>query len=323
MATMRARGQGTPLSDGRWRVVVCRLVDGREIRKSFTAKTQREAQAKARKWLPAHTDDPTFAEFLDRWLGARKDQLAPATYRSYALAAKLMKEQIGGIRVSKLLPRHFETAYVGIAGTRLPKQVRTIMGTALEWARKNRFIEWNPAILSDVPKTKPSAEKPMVTAAALLKIIEATPDASHRALWRFLALTGLRPHKEALPARRDDFYADDSGWWFRVRESKSESGKRDIPIAHDLYNEILSIAGEREVWPGLTPRKLNTLWHEALKAAGVPPTNLYQLRHYFGTRTAQQTEDEVLAVLMGHADKRLAKQYYVRVEKERLRKATE
>ena len=321
METVRARGQGTKLKDGRWRVVVCRLVDGRETRKEFTAKTQREAQAKAKAWTPKHQPDITLSALLDKWLESRKGQVADSTYRSYDMAVRKIKPLIGFIRLSALLPSHFEGAYKNLNGTRLPGQVRTVMGTAIEYARKNRYMLWNPAQLSDVPKTGKAPERPRINQTNFDRIVEATELPLFSILWHFLAQTGLRPGKEALRTRKSHFWQDEDGWWVRVPDSKTPSGERDVPITPELYAMVNGLDGE-ELWPGVSLRYVNDKWHEALEKAGVPRTNPYQLRHFFATKTAKKgAKRKTVSALLGHSDERLADRYYVHEDREDLRNA--
>lgn len=306
---MRARGQGTLLSDGRWRVCVVRIIDGKRVKRSFAGKTQREAQAKARRWEPAKTEDPTLRQFLAEWLSSLR--VTPATERSYRLAVRLVSEQIGGIRLSRLDPRHFESLQV--QGSRLPSQVRTIMGTAMNYARKRRLLDWNPALLSAVPKTRKKPESPMVTP-AMLESVLAVSTPPFRSYFAFLGATGLRPAKEALCLTWDDFYYDE-GWWVKVRNSKTQKGIRDVPISDEMYALV-----ERE-WPwDFSYRFAVDKWHEALKKAGLPRTNLYQLRHLYATEKAMIGEREVVSASMGHGDPRLMDRYYIRIQRERLRK---
>lgn len=322
MPIMRGRGQGTKLADGRWRVVVKRLVDGKEVKKSFSRKTLREAQEAAREWKPKHQPDLPLKVLLDEWLASCKLRVAPSTYRSYDLAARKIKEKIGFVRLSKLVPKHFEDAFREIAGTRLPSQVRVVMGTAMEYAKKNRYIDWNPAVLAAVPRTKRAPERPILTMPDLLKVVEATEEPRFRVLWLFLAQTGFRPGKEALAVRRCDLHEDDDGWWVEVSDSKTHSGRRSVPISYDLYQMVDSLGEHDLIWPGISLRFVHGKWKEAFAKARVPYTNPYQLRHLAATEMARRgVSRTALAKFLGHADPRITERYYITVSKEELRNA--
>jgi integrase len=68
---------------------------------------------------------------------------------------------------------------------------------------------------------------------------------------------------------------------------------------------------------------LRRAWLRALSAAGVPETNIYQLRKLFGSMHAKSVNDVTLKRLMRHTDIRTTKMFYVEAFDEDLRAAVE
>jgi integrase len=149
-----------------------------------------------------------------------------------------------------------------------------------------------------------------------------------RALWLFLASTGLRPG-EARTLLWQDLYEQADGYWVKLRESKTEEGKEAVPIAAVMMGELHSLPKTSlYVFPTAAGEPYNESnlrreWVRVLDAAEVPFTNLYQLRKLFGTLKARAVPDTILKRLMRHKDARTTKQFYVTALEADLRNAVE
>lgn len=127
--------------------------------------------------------------------------------------------------------------------------------------------------------------------------------------------TGLRP-SELLRIHSRDVNLWDSPPTLRIPDSKTQSGRRELPISSRMLVVIRSrmeqakggylfpfrTQDNRLDWgrPMVELRKAHT---RALKAAGISsPFRIYDLRHSFGTRAAEAGTDPLtLQRLMGHA----------------------
>ena len=117
----RSRGEGTFLhrSDGRWSATISMgwavSRDGRpkRRRKTFYGRTRDEVKRQLRAALgsiddgrPPSVGNQTVAQFLDDWLPAIRDTIAPSTYDGYEHLIRLhIKTVLGRIKLSKLTPQ--------------------------------------------------------------------------------------------------------------------------------------------------------------------------------------------------------------------------
>ena len=79
------------LPSGNWRAYPCKTIDGKKIRKSFTAPTKADAEFLASEWIAKKKESeilPTVSEVIDRYLNSKKGILSPSTLKSYYFIAE-------------------------------------------------------------------------------------------------------------------------------------------------------------------------------------------------------------------------------------------
>lgn len=333
---MRPKGTGTQRADGTWRIVVTLTSETGVRRKVYVeAPTQREVQRKAAKVVRDHERgrlDPgmTLKALLDQAMERRfVPRCDPRTVERYrSLADIWIVPMIGMVCVESLKPHHVESVMRAAAEegkTRTANLVRTFLRAALKWAMKQDLVDRNAAALAD-PVRHTAKERPMMLRSDLARVIAAEPSRVRRALWTFLAETGLRPG-EALALVWDELHEIEGEWWVRLTDSKTPEGKRPIPLDRDLVRTLEEIRRSRFVFAteSGTPfiyRNISRDWKLAVaRCPDVTPTNLYQLRKLYGREMARVVPDHVLKRLMRHTHIQTTKQFYVDAEMGELRDA--
>ncbi len=133
----RGNGQGSiyQRGDGRWcgSITVGRNGDGKLIRRTVYAKTQREVRDKLTRLQNQKLDGTlgeetklTLAKFLTRWLeDVVRTCNRPATYDCYEPTVRLhISPIIGGCLLSKLTPAHVQGLYSELERTGRSAQMR-------------------------------------------------------------------------------------------------------------------------------------------------------------------------------------------------------
>lgn len=251
-------------------------VTGRRRRAHVTVATRREGEreeAKLRHEVAEGLDlEPTritVAEYLSRWLGTVRPNLAPATYRRYEDLLRLhVMPYVGAVVLSKLRPLHVQQMYTrlqdGISAdgrslaprTRL--HVHRALSTALAQAVRWQIISRNVCEAVDPPQA-PRAEIEALRpekARRLLEVAEA-----ENSIWGdavVLALqTGLR-QGELLGLRWQDVDAERSrltvyqtlqylpGEGMAFRQPKTNRSGRTIPLGTTAV-EALSRVRRRQL----------------------------------------------------------------------------
>lgn len=233
---------------------------GRRRRTHVTAATRREAELEAARLrhevaegLDLEPTKITVAQYLSRWLGSVKSNLAPATYRRYEDLLRLhVMPYVGAVALSKLRPLQVQQMYArlqdGISSdgrglaprTRL--HVHRVLSTALAQAVRWQIISRNVCQAVDPPKAS-RAEVSVLgpdEARRLLEVAEARDSVWGDAV--VLALhTGLR-QGELLGLRWQDFDEDRGrltvyqalqylpGKGMILQQPKTNRSRRTIPL---------------------------------------------------------------------------------------------
>lgn len=345
---MRRKGDGTKRPDGTWRIVLT-LTDewGAKTTKYISGKTQRECQAKAREFLRANEErrprpNMTLAAFLESALEHRFEaRCDPGTVRDYeALLGNWIAPAIGNVPLDGLTVAHVEHVMRLAAAEGKPRTanlIRAFLRAALKWGMKLDVIARNVADLAD-PVTYAPKRRALMTRRHLALVLEAEPSPVRRALWTFLAETGLRPGEAAALTWRE-LACVEGTWWVALERSKTAAGRQPVPVDADMVEamERIRAPGCDLVFPNSRLRpfdagNLSRAWYAAIERANaniadparrVPDTNLYQLRKLFAREVATFAPDHVLKALMRHTDPRTTKQYYVSAEQSAMREAAE
>jgi DNA-binding transcriptional ArsR family regulator len=207
MAKKRSHGEGTLYQrrDGRWcGQLAVTLPDGRLVRRTVYAKTQRECREKleqlTRQLAAGVTGAPEkvmVGAYCAQWPEANASRLQPKTVRVYAQIVRLsIAPHLGGVPLSKLTPTAVERWLRTLEDTgyapRTLQQARTVLRHILQDALRDGLVSRNAAALA-----RPIAVPPPTTSAwnaeEAQRFLVAT---------RALALAALRAHAQSRLAAR-------------------------------------------------------------------------------------------------------------------------
>jgi len=265
-----------------------------------------------------HDQRLTVGEWLTTWLDRRVENgLRPSTalqYRAYVNAVLI--PHLGRVRLGDLQPEHVERMVSDLRksgkGSVTIQRIHAVLRAALTGARKSRLVAFNAASDVEVPRASAAKPKPWTPAefAVFMRVA-----GEHRlgSLYEFMARTGLR-RGEALGLCRDDV-ENDAGYLV-VRTAlvqvgsgvveggaKTEAGEsRRVALASDtlglLMTQRLNQEADQVRWGSayqscghggrvfaredgsdLTPEQVTKTFARLVKAAGVRPQRLHDLRH--------------------------------------------
>jgi len=351
----RDKGNGTlrKRDDGTWegRIDLGSDPNGKRRRTSVYGKTKGEVQQKIKALLAQQEQGvnlaaprQTVAQFLAYWFEHHITRTAkPSTHRSYEQVMRLyLVPHIGHIQLDKLTPGHVQQMLNALGDTdlsaRTVQYALTVLQGALKVAVRQGYVARNVAQFVDppsVPRFQGQALSPD-QAHTLLAQVE-----GHRlaALYHVAVLRGLR-QGELLALRWSDI--DWDAGTLRVAESKSNAGRRTIPLGSALVERLREhwrwqqeerhIQGMcwREhglVFPStvgtpLSARNLVRHFKETLRAAGLPDVRFHDLRHTALTRLAENgAPPAVVQAIAGHTTPGLALQVYTHTDLDALRAA--
>lgn len=310
----------------------------------------------------------TVAAFLDSWTAGLDQKVAdkalkPSTARGYRDHIKLhIRPKLGPLQLQTVTTRHVDEFYAELAqkpgrkaesklSVTTRRHVHVTLHAALDDARRQRLIGFNPADDADVPEGK----REKIDADAVWTVdewktfLKSVDGDRLGVLWQLMGTTGLR-RAEALGLRWSDVDLDGAvlrvretrtsvGYQVTVGDPKSEAGKRPMPLlpatvaalrkwkAQQRRERLQWGAGWTDTGHCFTredgrpwhPDRISKLFNRAVAKAEVPRMRLHDLRHGFATmHIAAGTQAKHLQKLMGHSRIGVTLDTYVHPEYEDL-----
>ena len=269
-------------------------------------------------------EDPTFSEFLDRFLAAKAREIKPRTLEDYQYTLrKYALPFFGDTPLSHITPAevdrflsHLEEE--GLSPAMVGKAYRYLK-TVLRYAMRLEIIARDPTLPIRPPR-KPRPEMDFLTPEEVRRLLGSTQGDLH-AILSVACLAGLRVGEICGLKWRDvDFGAGvirvvrsyDPKHGFS--EPKSRYGKRAVPMSPRLsrtmwehYRAQGEPGPEKLVFPNSLgkPRDRNALvfreFKRALQEAGLREIRFHDLRHtYAALSIAAGMDLKALQVAMGH-----------------------
>ncbi len=319
-------------ADGRYRKVLTDKDTGEKI--YFYGKTEREVFKKILDYEKKKAAGRTFAEVADEWWDEIYPTLALQSLKNYTPAYKRAKEEFGSDSIEDIQPKDI-SAYLSImANAKFAKKTisnqRCIFNQIFTHAVIRGDIQFNPC--ASVRSPKGTDKKEVIAASTDDETKILTSD--HKWLFPLFALlTGLRKGELlALQWKDIDFEANEisvtksvehDSQTPRIKEPKTESGKRTVPLLDLLAERLKPIRGSSDKFifsddGGKTPlRKARFDWYykEYKRTVGITATP-HQLRHSYATNSIEEdVNPKVLQTTLGHADFSTTMNTYVNVRK--------
>jgi integrase len=337
--------------------------------------TRRECQVAMSKALTAVAErtfvvatQVTVREFLlKEWLPTIRGTVRETTYASYRGLCELhIIPRLGSLQLQKLTAAEINALYAhllekgrvqgegGLSASsvrRVHAALRRACRDAVRWGR----LTSNPAACADPPKVSAEhAEQAVWTAEQLQAFLQSVRDDRLFALWRLLAMTGMR-RGEALGLSWDDIDMEQGSLSIRralvpvngvarICEPKTRRGRRtialDLETLEALQEHAARQADERaaagEAWSeegyvfgrengmALQPFAVSQAFRKHVRAACLPKIRLHDLRHTYATLAlATGINPRIVSGRLGHATVALTLDVYAHVLPQQDREAAD
>ena len=180
---------------------------GKQIRRSFSGKTQKEVREKLQAAAAAvNTGDyfepskMTVGQWLDTWAAEYLNSVKPRTVESYKANIKQhIKPAVGALRLSELTAVDVQRLYNNLTNKRTNKPLsakskKNVHGTlhkALEKAVSLGYIRHNPADKPDLPKVQKAEIKPLADD-EMISFLDVVKGCEYEAVYVTTLFTGMR-----------------------------------------------------------------------------------------------------------------------------------
>lgn len=214
----RAPGTGSiseePDGSFKWRLTHGKKPDGKPNVIVRRAPTLTELQAKIDEvraqlaaGVKAGKGTPTAAAWLTEWIEARSVSAAPKTILGYRTDAGYLEPLIGHIRLDKLetsdVSRAYRVLHSGGLSASSVGHVHRTLRAALNDAKDQRKLGWNPAVAAELPADDFEFEIDPLTRTESLRVLKAARERRNASRWRVALSLGLR-QGEALALQVND-----------------------------------------------------------------------------------------------------------------------
>lgn len=318
-ASWRAEKRVT-LPDGRSRRVVAR---GKSEGEALAKRASKEA---ALRQAHPDADKLTVNQYLDAWLARKRRQFRPATIREYERVKRHTVAYMGDVRLSRVTPGLMQELLDAQESLATANALRRYLKGAFKQAMARGLIYRNPLDgieAFQVHETRRGVWQP----AEIQAFLEATPNATMRALFTMAIFAGLRRGELlALPfANVTPTSVRVDRTWTRgahVGPPKTKAGNRTVPIDASVYEAVVTGRG-RYAGPLAFPSRAGTMFGDgnlgrsfraARKDAGVPDIRFHDMRRIAATLWARAgASPKEIQMLLGHATIHLALAIYTDV----------
>jgi integrase len=290
----------------------------------------------------------TLGSFLKQYLNevvAVKNK--PRTLESYQQVVNdhLLTTPLARKMLTELRPADIQQMLNAIRrAPRTVRNVRAVLRSALNVARRWQYIEVNPATLVDVPRVERSkAEIQTFTEEEARRFLIAARETPFSALYTLAVTLGLR-QGELLGLTVGDI--DLSGRTLRVvgtlsrrgggkwelQSPKTYSSARILPLSDVLLKEVGPLVDNRPtnqflftlpgVPPPIKPHLVSYHFRKLLKTAGLPKIRFHDLRHTAATLFALQgVHVRTAQTILGHSSPQVTLAIYTHVTTQATRDA--
>lgn len=314
------------LPSGNWRVnlYIGKTPDGKRQYKSFTAGTKKEAEFLAAQYNQSHIDvnrsEQPLAAAVERYITSKENVLSPSTVRGYYNILRNHVPDLMAVKIRDLNAEMVQEEFNRFAKDHSPKTCRNthgliasvlsierpdiILRTTLPQKKKRDIYVPDEKEIDSIHRLikENAMELPFVLAAecglraseiAALRVSSVFPD-------HIEIKEAMVPDKNNKPTLKDP---------------KSLSGFRNIPISRELYDFIIKHSSNDERVCGLSGDNISTNWNRFKNSHGLNSDLVFHaLRHHFASRCLLLgMPQKYIAELMGHADTTMIEKVYQHV----------
>lgn len=314
------------LPSGSWRVnlYIGKTPDGKRQYKSFTADTKKEAEFLAAQYNQNHIDvnrsELPLSAAVERYIKSKENVLSPSTVRGYYNILKNHVPSLMAVKIRDINAEMIQEEFNRFAKDNSPKTCRNTHGLIASVLAIER-----PDIV--LRTTLPQKKKRDIYVPDEKEI-----DMIHQLIkgnvmelpFVLAAECGLRA-SEVAALRISSVYSDhievkqamvpDKNNKPTLKDPKSISGYRSIPISKELADFIIEHSSGGEFVCGLNSNNISTYWNRFKDNNDLNDDLVFHaLRHHFASRCLLLgMPQKYIAELMGHADTTMIEKVYQHV----------
>lgn len=315
------------LPSGAWRAraFLGRDENGKQIVKSFTAKTRWEAEKAASNYLvdnkdekPIKDPEPTVGEVVQEYIESRENILSPSSIRGYYVMLRNTMDSIKDIRIDELTERDLQKWVNTNAGKYAPKSVKSQFSLTVAALRQFKVnLDYKMVLLPRKKKYNPliPTEQQMAT---ILKMVEGTTVE----LPVTIALTmGLRQseiaaltwddydgktlyiHSVLIPNKEGKFIIKDT--------TKSEASTRRLTVNELCKTRLDRATHKSEYISPMLPSSVLKKFQRLCKDNGLPKFTMHGQRHANASvMLAEGVPDKYAMERLGQSSPNMIKDVY-------------
>lgn len=344
-------------SDGRWQEQITITEHGKNKRKYFYGKTQKEVKRKMLEYQQSQATGRTFAVVEADWENDHFPNIQHGTQVSYSPAVKRALSVFGDQPIQNITPLEIDRSVQQMAKKGYSHQsvkiYLSVLRQVCDFGVLSGDLTVNPTTSIRLPRNLPKKERELPSD-EIISAIVTHADIPFGLFAYFLMLTGMR-RGEALAIQWQDIDFENSIIHVRksicyvgdkpvLKQPKTKSGIRDVILLSRLANKLLPIQGKptHYLFGGEAPLSLDRydrLWHQYSLAAGLAHTEKrhvkykkqeydktyyvqhvtpHQLRHAFATFLFEADVDVNDAKeQLGHSSIEVTRDIYTHIRKAR------
>ena len=302
------------LPSGNWRVqlYIGKDAAGKNVYRSFTAPTRREAELAAAEYameMPAYSSasEMTLGEAIDKYIALKSNVLSPSTIRSYKTIRKTHLQRLMPIKLGRITKDIAQAEFNQLAATASPKTVRNVNGLFI--AAIKMFMPGRQMQITMPQKEKPAVRIP--SRSEVEKIYQYVKGSEMEIPFLLASQCGLRLSEvcaltydnigdgeitinKAVVRNEDNVYV--------YKTPKSYAGYRVVNCSPSLTDMLRKCCGADGRVVQLTYPQISGRWPFILRQLSIPHFRFHDLRHYYASEgLLLGVPPKYMAELMGHS----------------------
>lgn len=311
------------LPSGNWRVqLFVGMEGGKRKYKSFTAETRKEAEYKAARYAATKQEDNksniTIGKATEKYIDSKKNILSPSTIKGYSYILNHYFKGISDIKIKDITQEIVQSCLNDFAAEYSPKTCRNFHGllsavlkihrpemilrTTLPQKQKSRIYVPDQQEVEQISKLT-------VGTAVYIPFILATQCGLRASEISGLDIKDVHPdYIEITQARVTGYKKEKDGV---LKQPKSISGYRKIPIDEKLYSILINNAVGNRVYP-YKSSVISNAWTRFRQKNGLNKSlTFHALRHHFASKCLLLgIPQKYISELMGHHDTVMIERVY-------------